>query len=111
MYLHLDHQLLLIDVKTAFLESSLDETLFLHLPKGLEEFKLQKTKGLFGRLNKAIYGLNQASRQFYRRLRTYLETLGSKQATLNPASSPTPPVPSTSLSTSTIFSPWENRPT
>ena len=63
--------LLLIDIQKAFLESSLDEDVYLKVPEGLRMIR-EDTLGKVCKLNKAIYGLVQASKAFFKELRSYL---------------------------------------
>ena len=59
-----------LDVKTAFLQSStLEREVFIIPPKEAQTNKLWK-------LNKAVYGLNEASRQWYNRVYDELLKLG-----------------------------------
>ena len=61
-----------VDVKTAFLHAPLDEDIYIRVPRGLEA-------GLGGceyaKLNKAVYGLKQASRAWYLELDKYLRDI------------------------------------
>ena len=63
------------DVKTAFLESKLDEDIYIELPKGF-------TKGTkqVGKLLKALYGLKQASSAWHAHLKNVLKNLGFEQS-------------------------------
>lgn len=74
--LHL-HQL---DVTTAFLNGELEEELYMAQPPGYEEGGPR----MACRLQKAIYGLRQAPRQWYAKLRTELEALGFRVSTADP---------------------------
>jgi hypothetical protein len=56
---HYDLELHQIDVKTAFLNGDLDETVYIAQPKG---FVTEGKEKLGCRLKKSIYGLKQASR-------------------------------------------------
>ncbi|MBW0535573.1 hypothetical protein O181_075288 [Austropuccinia psidii MF-1] len=69
-----------IDIKSAFLNAPLSETVYLSLPQGLSEDK----RKFCLRLNKAIYGLKQAPLAWYERLRCWLATVGFKACTLDP---------------------------
>ncbi|CAI7909184.1 unnamed protein product [Closterium sp. NIES-54] len=60
-----------MDVTTAFLNSVLEEEIFLAQPKGFDD-----GSGRVLRLKKALYGLKQAPRQWYLKLRGVLEEIG-----------------------------------
>ena len=62
------------DVEQAFVQSKLDEDVFLRLPKGCG-----RLSGKIVRLNKSLYGLKQASRSWHAHLTTCLKTLGFQQ--------------------------------
>ncbi|CAI7778231.1 unnamed protein product, partial [Closterium sp. NIES-53] len=62
-----------MDVKTAFLYGVVDEEIYMKQPEGYDD-----GSGRVCRLNKAIYGLKQASRCWYARLVEVLEALGFK---------------------------------
>lgn len=62
-----------IDVNNAFLQGSLEEEVYLRQPPG---FKDQSLSTHVCKLNKAIYGLNQAPRAWYNVLKSYLLTVG-----------------------------------
>ena len=68
------------DVKTAFLESKLDEEIYIELPKGFNK----GNDGQVGRLLKAIYGLKQASKQWYQYIKKILLTMEFKQSVSEP---------------------------
>ena len=53
-----------LDIEDAFLEGTLDETVFVRIPYGIE-YVDSKLKNKVGKLNKSIYGLKQSSRQFF----------------------------------------------
>ncbi|MBW0570370.1 hypothetical protein O181_110085, partial [Austropuccinia psidii MF-1] len=69
-----------IDVKSAFLNAPLTETLYLAVPQGLDidcrKFCL--------RFNKAIYGLKQAPLAWYTRLKDCLQSVGFSVCNLDP---------------------------
>ncbi|GAX85507.1 hypothetical protein CEUSTIGMA_g12923.t1 [Chlamydomonas eustigma] len=67
-----------VDVKTAFLHANLDEELYARVPADLPG-----GGGTF-RLRKAIYGLKQASRAWYKHLKGIMEGLGFHQSTADP---------------------------
>ena len=62
------------DVHQAFVQSHLDEDVFLRLPKGCG-----KLSGKVVRLNTSLYGLKQASRTWHAHLTTCLQRLGFEQ--------------------------------
>ena len=62
------------DVEQAFVQSKLDEDVFLRLPKGCG-----RLSGKIVRLNKSLYGLEQASRPWHAHLTTCLKTLNFQQ--------------------------------
>ena len=62
------------DVDQAFVQSRLEENVFLPLPRGCG-----KMSGKIVRLNKSLYGLKQASRTWHAHLTTCLSRLGFEQ--------------------------------
>ena len=62
------------DVEQAFVQSKLDEDVFLRLPRGCG-----RLSGKIVRLNKSLYGLKKVFRSWYAHLTTCLETLGFQQ--------------------------------
>ena len=70
-----------IDVKAAFLQGqNFDREVYLKPPK-----KAMCSKNVLWKLNKCIYGLNDASRVWYFTLRTFLIGLGCIQLRTDPA--------------------------
>ena len=59
---HYDWELHQMDVKTAFLNGDLEENVYMAQPKG---FVMEGKERMGCRLKKSIYGLKQASRQWY----------------------------------------------
>ncbi|KAL6324862.1 hypothetical protein AAG906_018389 [Vitis piasezkii] len=53
-----------MDVKTAFLNGNIDETIYMVQP---ENFESNDSKQLVCKLKRSIYGLKQTSRQWYRK--------------------------------------------
>ena len=56
-----DHELVQLDVPTAFLNADLEEEVFMEVPEGYRDGK----DGMVYRLKKALYGLKQAPRNWY----------------------------------------------
>ncbi|CAI7916445.1 unnamed protein product [Closterium sp. NIES-54] len=65
-----------IDVTTAFLNGVLEEEIFMAQPEGFDD-----GSGRVLRLKKSPYGLNQAPRQWYLKLRGVLEEIGFTPST------------------------------
>jgi len=65
-----DMELRQLDVKTAFLQSELEEEVYVEAPAGFE------TPGSVYRIRRALYGLQQAPRAWHAKLRHTLQSLG-----------------------------------
>jgi hypothetical protein len=65
-----------MDVKTAFLNGDLDETVYMAQPKG---FVMEGKEKLGCRLKKSIYGLKQDSRQWYLKFDKTIKEFGFKE--------------------------------
>ncbi|GBN76962.1 Retrovirus-related Pol polyprotein from transposon TNT 1-94 [Araneus ventricosus] len=65
---------LVLDVKTAFLNGELNETIYMDQPKGYDDNTGRKCK-----LKKSLYGLKQAPRQWYQKFLNFVNKLGFKQ--------------------------------
>jgi hypothetical protein len=63
---------MIIDVETAFLEGVLDVEIYMDLPKGLEEDPSTECV----KLEKAVYGVVQAARQYYKTFIGALRSVG-----------------------------------
>ena len=74
-----DWEIRQIDVKTAYLHGDLDEEIYMEPPEGLDI-----PDGMVLRLDKAIYGLRQAGRQWYLKLKSVLVEMGFKQIVNDP---------------------------
>ena len=71
-----DHHLRFIDVSNAFLNGEIDAEVYMRQPEGFE----RGGKNMVLRLNKAIYGLKQASRQWKEKLvHILVDQLGFKE--------------------------------
>jgi hypothetical protein len=68
-----------LDVRTAFLEGTLDEDVYITVPQGTDH---DKTKVL--KLFKALYGTKQAPRVFNDTLNDYLVAIGFKRCVSDP---------------------------
>lgn len=67
-----------MDVKCAFLNGDLHETVYMKQPEGF------KSGNKVCKLNKTLYGLKQASRGWNERFNTYIKRLGFKRLTSDP---------------------------
>jgi hypothetical protein len=63
-----------IDVKTAFLNASVKENIYVSAPKGMNI-----GAGLVLKLNKALYGIKQAPHEWNNEINSYILSLGFKQ--------------------------------
>jgi hypothetical protein len=59
-----------VDINTAFLYGNLDEPNYMKMPKGFETYDKMGNENVIA-LKKSLYGLHQASRQWFKRLREY----------------------------------------
>lgn len=64
-----------MDVKSAFLNGNLDEVIFMACPPGWDN-----SNGMVWRLRKSLYGLKQASREWYKTIRAEFEALGFERS-------------------------------
>ena len=62
-----------MDVKTAFLNSLLQEEVYLEQPLG---FEIHERESHVFRLRRALYGLKQAPQAWYSRIDSYLLSIG-----------------------------------
>jgi hypothetical protein len=67
-----------MDVKSTFLNGTLEEEVYLEQPEG---FKLTENQDYVCKLKKALYGLKQAPRAWFSRLDNYLQQQGYKRGT------------------------------
>ena len=73
---HYDLELHQMDVKTAFLNGDLYENVYMAQPKG---FVVKGKEHMGCRLKKSIYGLKQASRQWYLKFDETIRKFGFKE--------------------------------
>lgn len=73
---HYDLELHQMDVKTAFLNGDLHEDVYMDQPEG---FVMEGKEHLGCRLKKSIYGLKQASRQWYFKFDQVIKNFGFKE--------------------------------
>ena len=73
---HYDLELHQMDVKTAFLNGDIEETIYMVQP---ENFESKESKHLVYKLKKSIYSLKQASRQWNQKFDKVITSFGSKE--------------------------------
>jgi len=73
---HYDLELYQMDVKTAFLNGDLEENVYMTQPEG---FVVEGKEHLGCKLKKSIYGLKQASRQWYLKFDEVIRRFGFKE--------------------------------
>ena len=81
MLLENDFEADIVDIETAFLYGELEEEIYLKIPEGLDVYLENKfVKDDFFVLDKAMYGLVQAARQYYKKfIKIINEDLGFKK--------------------------------
>jgi hypothetical protein len=77
---HYDLDLHQMDVKTTFLNGSLEEEVYMDQPEG---FSIERKEQLACKLKKSIYGLKQASRQWYIKFNDTITSSGFKENTVD----------------------------
>lgn len=75
-----DMELHQLDVKTAFLNGELEETIYMVQPPGYAE----GSSNIVCRLRRALYGLKQAPRAWHTRLKAELESIGFTASEVDP---------------------------
>ena len=70
-----------MDMKTIFLNGVVEEEVYVEQPLG---FKTQDRQSHVCRLKKALYGLKQAPRTWYRRIDSFLMSLGFTKSKADP---------------------------
>ena len=73
---HYDLELHQLDVKIVFLNGDIEETIYMMQP---ENFESKESKHLVCKLKKSIYGLKQASRQWYQKFDQVITSFGFKE--------------------------------
>ena len=78
-----DYELDNMDVDTAFLQTQVNEDIYVQQPKG---FAKKGTKGepLVCKLNKSLYGLKQSSRNWYKEIDAWLKQYGLSPSAADP---------------------------
>lgn len=71
-----DLEAILLDVKTTFLNGVLTEAIYMELPEGLEWLEEVLDPEMVCLLLRALYGLKQSSRLWYKRIDTFLLSIG-----------------------------------
>ena len=81
-----DLELDYINVKTAFLNPPLQEQIYMQIPNLLRDFKpeLKGVKDVYLKLNKLLYGLKQALREWFQMVKKFFKSIGLKAADTNP---------------------------
>ena len=77
---HYDLELHQMDVKTAFLNGSLEEEVYMDQPEG---FSIEGKENLACKLKKSIYGLKQASQQWYLKFNNTITSFEFKENTVD----------------------------
>ena len=76
-----------IDVEASFLEADLDEIIYIEWPDGVVEFGFELERDTHQTcilLNKAMYGIVQATRQWFKKLIQCLTTIGMTKSQIDP---------------------------
>lgn len=70
-----------MDVKTTFLNSLIDQEVYIEQPQRFEQFGIEPH---VCRLKKALYGLKQAPQAWYARIDSYLQQMGFEKSEADP---------------------------
>ena len=76
-----DREIVLLDIKTAYLNAKIDHEIYVELPRSMEEkpSDLKKGEKIIHRLQKAVYGLKQSGRKWYETLQSWLLSNGFQE--------------------------------
>jgi hypothetical protein len=74
-----DYEIYQLDVKTAFLHGDLNELIYMKQPEGFDDGSRRICK-----LNKSLYGLKQASKQWYTKFDEFMREFGLKPSNADP---------------------------
>jgi hypothetical protein len=79
--LNLNH----VNVKTVFLNLTLQEEIYMQIPDLLREFlpELKRVKDVYLKLNKSLYSLKQALKEWFYIVKSFFESIGLKSANAN----------------------------
>lgn len=80
----LDLETIHLDVVTAFLNGKLEETVYMEIPEGFCDEIAGNMQNKALKLNKAIYGLKQSSRVWYKEVEVLLISLNYKKSDYEP---------------------------
>ena len=69
----------IVDIETAFLHGNLEEEIYMDAPEGIGATKDEVVK-----LEQTIYGLVQSARQFWKKLRNVLKSIGFEGGDIDP---------------------------
>jgi hypothetical protein len=69
-----------MDVSTAFLNGTLNETIYMQQPEGFVDYENPDVR----KLNKNLYGLKQAPRMWNKRINDFLLKCGFSRSTSDP---------------------------
>ena len=75
-----------INIKTVFLNPPLQEQIYMQIPNLLRDLKpnLKGVKDAYLKLNKLLYGLKQALREWFYMVKKFFKNIGLKSAEANP---------------------------
>ena len=75
-----------INVKTIFLNPPLQEQIYMQISNLLRDFKpnLKEVKDTYLKLNKLLYGLKQALREWFYTVKKFFKSIGLKLTKANP---------------------------